>query len=339
MFVTQELEREPTPPQEYRKSGFPHRKTRLPKRFKDVLPPRPPVIAAPVVETLQPSQHEEEVPAVPAFKTDTNSFGVYRIYKSGEPSFTPDDNFRIDGVADGPNFAKDSTSETRSTWASPFGTDFTNPDTPENSETTVTTPGYLPFKNMSIFRLMWWFYDSSLTKSLGTLNNLVHQVLLAPDFDTKDLAGFDAAKEAKRLDSFQPTTPVEGSSTDTNSGPKPLNDGWTEVSVPIYLPCDKVSHSSDVSAPVFSVKGLLYRKPLEVIKAAFQEPSAVEFHLSPMKNTGNHHPKPLLSVFILSSTIPMYTFKKKRRFVLSLNQNATSKLSLHQSCSGQTRLI
>ncbi|KAF8800330.1 hypothetical protein BYT27DRAFT_7117677 [Phlegmacium glaucopus] len=133
---------------------------------------------------------------------------------------------------------------------------------------------------------MRWFYDSSLTKSLGTLNNLVHQVLLAPDFNTKDLAGFDAAKEAKRLDNFQPSAPAEGTSTgstDTSYGPKPLNDGWTEVSVPISLPCDKVSHPSDASAPVFNVKGLLYRKPLEVIKAAFQEPSAMQFHLSPFE--------------------------------------------------------
>ena len=280
----QEPEKEPTPPQEYRESGLPHRKTRLPKRFQDVLPPRPPVIAAPIVETPEPSQHDEpeELPAVPRFKTDPNSFGVYRIYQSREPSFTPDDNFQVDSVADGPNFTKDQRSDPQPTWASPFGTDFTQSDPPDDTEPTVVRPGYLPFQNMSIFRLMQWFYDSSLTKSLGTLNNLVHQVLLAPDFNTNDLVDFDAAKEAKRLDNFDPSAPEEGSSG-SSSQSKRLNDGWIETSVPISLPGEGVSHLSDAAAPVFHVKGFLYRKPLEVLKAAYQEPSAAQFHISPFE--------------------------------------------------------
>ena len=285
-FQELEPEKEPTPPQEYRKSGLPHRKTRLPKRFQDVLPPRPPVIAAAIVETPEPSQHEEELPHIPEFKTETNSFCVYRIYKSGEPSFTPDDNFRIDSVADGPNFIKDPRSEPQSTWASPFGTDFMQTDPHKKPKPTAAQPGHLPFQNMSIFRLMQWFYDSSLTKSLGTLNNLVHQVLLAPDFSTEDLVGFDAAKEAKRLDDFHPSAPEQGSSTSTSatgSGSKFLGDGWIEASVPISLPGDGVSHSSDTTAPVFHVKGLLYRKPLEVLKVAYQEPSAAQFHISPFE--------------------------------------------------------
>ena len=135
---------------------------------------------------------------------------------------------------------------------------------------------------MSVFRLMQWFYGSLLMKSLGTLNDLVHQVLLAPDFNTNDLLGFDAAKEAKRLDDFHPSAPEESSSK-SSSQPKSLGDGWIEASVPISLPCDGVSHSSDATAPVFHVKGLVYRKPVEVIKAAFQEPSASQFHLSPFE--------------------------------------------------------
>ena len=139
-------------------------------------PPHPPVIAAPVVETPEPSQHDEpeEFPPVPNFKTNPNSFRVYRIYKSGEPTFTPDDNFQVDSMANGPNFTKDQRSDPQPTWASPFSMDFTQSDPPDDTELTVVQPGYLPFQNMSVFCLMWWFYDSSLTKSLGTLNNLVH---------------------------------------------------------------------------------------------------------------------------------------------------------------------
>ena len=154
--------------------------------------------AAPLIDTPQPlAEHESEVPAVAEFKTAPNSFGIYRVYKSGEPSFTPDDNFRVADVSDGPNFIEEPP-QAHSTWASPFGIGITAIDPPAGDS--ETTPSYFPFKNMSVFRLMQWFYDSSLTKSLGTLNDLVHKVLLAPDFDPKDLKGFDAAREARRLD-------------------------------------------------------------------------------------------------------------------------------------------
>jgi hypothetical protein len=225
--------------------------------------------AAPIIEVPQPSQHDPEIPTVqvPEFKTEPNSFGIYRVYKSGEPSFTPDDNFHVGNVSDGPNFIQGS-SQARSAWTSPFGTGLMTLDPPGDSNNTA---GYFPFKNMSIFRLMQWFYDSSLAKSLGTLNDLVHKVLLAPDFDTKDLAGFDAAKEARRLDDNEnPTTPVNT-----------IGDGWIETTVPISVPCDNVSHPSDADAPVFHVKGLMYRKPLEVIKAAYEDPSAEHLHISP----------------------------------------------------------
>ena len=141
---------------------------------------------------------------------------------------------------------------------------------------------------------MGWFYDSSLMKSLGTLNNLVHQVLLAPDFNTDDLTGFNAAKEAKRLDDFDPSSPDEGrsgSNSWSKQSEEQLNDGWIETSVPISLPGDGVSHLSDAAAPVFHVKGFLYRKPLEVLKAAYQEPSAAQFHISPFEEYWKSSPK------------------------------------------------
>ena len=223
---------------------------------------------------------------MPKFETDANSFGVYRVYKSGEPTYTPNDNFHVDSVADGPNFIKDQRSEPKPTWASPFGTDFTQSDPLDNAKPKKTRLPYLPFQNMSIFHLMGWFYDSSLMKSLGTLNNLVHQVLLAPDFDTNDLVGFDAAKEAKRLDDFDLSLPEE-----SRSGSNQLNDGWNETSVPLSLPNIGVSHLSEAAAPVFNVKGFSYRKPLEVLKAAYQEPSAAHFHISPFEEYWKSSPE------------------------------------------------
>ena len=138
------------------------------------------------------------------------------------------------------------------------------------------TPGYLPFKNMLVFRLIQWFYDSSLTKSLGTLNDLVYNVLLALSFDVKDLTGFDAAREVRWLD-------------DDKDAPAPANlikDGWTETTVPISVPCDNVSYPSEADAPVFHMKGVMYHKPLEVIKATFEDPSAEQVHISKFPLSG-----------------------------------------------------
>ena len=185
-----------------------------------------------------------------------------------------------------------------------------------------TRPHYLPFQNMSTFQLMQWFYDSSLMKSLGMLNNLVHQVLLAPNFNTNDLTGFDAAKEAKCLDNFDPSAKEECSS---GSGSKQLNDGWIETSIPIHL-------------PVFHVKGFLYRKPLEVLKAAYQEHSGGQHSSTflPLKITGIPPTNPLLSVFILNSTALMHTIKNTRRYDRNLDLSVSWRSLLHRSCSGQT---
>jgi len=280
---------------------------------------------APIIKIPQPSQPEPEIPAaqVPEFKTEPNSFGIYRIYKSGEPSFTPDDNFHVANVSNGPNFIQDPP-QARSTWASPFGVGITAVDPPADSK---NTPGYLPFKNMTIFHLMQWFYDSSLTKSLGTLNDLVHKVLLAPDFDPKDFNGFDVAREARQLNDD------ENSSTPATS----VKDGWIEMTVPISVPCNNVSHPSEVDAPVFHVKGLMYRKPLEVIKAAFENPSAeLNFTFPPTRNTGKQDPIALLNTFTLNFTIPMPSFWNTKRFAPSRKMDVNSKWSLQPLCSHRT---
>ena len=60
-------------------------------------------------------------------------------------------------------------------------------------------------------------------------------------------------------------------------------DGWIEASVPISLPCDGFSFPMEADAPVYNVKGLLYWKLLEVIKAAFSKPAAEKFHTTPFQ--------------------------------------------------------
>jgi len=43
------------------------------------------------------------------------------------------------------------------------------------------------------------------------------------------------------------------------------------------MPCEKEKYSSEDEAPTFEVEGLYYRKPLEVIKSAFEEEAAKQF--------------------------------------------------------------
>lgn len=123
---------------------------------------------------------------------------------------------------------------------------------------------------------MSWFYSGPITKSLAELDRLVDEVILAEDFDKTDLKEFRALKESHRLDSYQ------GDVEDIRSSFSP-SDGWKETGVKIRVPADGVQHVSEDAAPLFEVPGLFYRKPLEVIKAAFCESAAEHFHLTPFE--------------------------------------------------------
>jgi hypothetical protein len=48
--------------------------------------------------------------AVPMFETTSNSYGIYRVYPGGHPSFTPDELYTLNQVADSSNFTQDTSS-------------------------------------------------------------------------------------------------------------------------------------------------------------------------------------------------------------------------------------
>jgi hypothetical protein len=136
---------------------------------------------------------------------------------------------------------------------------------------------FAPFRNASTYRLMSWFYNSSTTKSLGELNSLVKDVILAPDFKSEELTNFNASKENAVMDSFRET----GDATDDPS-PFAFDDTWIKGKVEIPLPCDGYSFKSEADAPKFTVE-FYYRKLIEVIKSALAEPGAERFHIFPFK--------------------------------------------------------
>ncbi|KAH9010983.1 hypothetical protein EDB85DRAFT_1901441 [Lactarius pseudohatsudake] len=104
-----------TPPSpSHRPSGLPRRKSRLPARYRNVLPPPAPAVIPSTADRFLGHRDARSTgitsglsPSV-VYTSPTNSYGIYRVYKHSAPSYTPDDDFNLDSVADNPNFARTS---------------------------------------------------------------------------------------------------------------------------------------------------------------------------------------------------------------------------------------
>jgi hypothetical protein len=263
IFFISQLPKSQTPPPELRPSGLPNRTRRLPARYRDEPPPAPPIVLPEQLEDVPISCNSQEsfqdnIEDTPPYITKSNSYGVFRSYPSGRPSFTPDELFTLNGVSDSPNFPPDAhASQARPWWSSlSFTKDF-----------------FAPFRNASIFRILNWHYNGSNLKSLSQLNTLVEDVILQPDFKQEDFVGFSASREAERLDNY----------AENPESPFSPKDGWIETSVSISVPADNVKHPSVDAAPKYEVSGLFYRPLVETIKSSFQEPSAEHFNLFPFE--------------------------------------------------------
>jgi hypothetical protein len=203
-----------------------------------------------------------------AFRTEADSYGVFREYACGKPTITPDHLYSISDLSDSSYLALDLSPGSNARISSVLGSSV-------ESLKNQTVNYFEPFRNASIFHLMSWFYRPSIVKSIGELNTLVKEVILAQDFKPEDLIGFDAAKENKRMDEYR----VDKTS-DTPT-PFSFDDSWIKGSVEISLPCDGFE-CSESAAPKFRVE-FYYRKILEVIQAALAEPAAEKFHTIPFK--------------------------------------------------------
>ena len=122
---------------------------------------------------------------------------------------------------------------------------------------------FAPYLNATIYRLMNWFYQTG-SKTLNDLNSLVHDVILAPDFDVDHLQNFSASSEAKRLDD----NPMCLSS-----------DAWHESSVKVQLPKTRAKYAFEDDAPQVEIPCILHWDLLQSIISAFKDPSFEAFHL------------------------------------------------------------
>ncbi|KAI0055068.1 hypothetical protein BV25DRAFT_1922121 [Artomyces pyxidatus] len=229
------------------------RKKRATWKVLEQLPQPPSILPDEPERVDSPPPGPDEVPPAPQssiwcrLRTALNGFGLYREYHS-RPTHSPDDTISLEDVSytSPENLVPAATSRL----APPISSSTTAP-----SDANVT-PTWAPFHNMSIFCLMNWMWSGSSSKSITELDRLVHEVLLAPDFRTEDLEGFDAKRETDRLDK------ALGSEKE-NSLPIAPEDG-----PPI---------------PIFSVPGLHHRSLIATIKATWADASATQFHFSPFR--------------------------------------------------------
>jgi hypothetical protein len=224
---------------------------------------------------LESQQSDQDFPLAKTsgpFCTEYDSYGVYREYEHGKPTITPDQYYSISDVSDSPYLSDPSASS-----ASILGL------TLQKVQHTVRSlkPFFAPFRNPTVYRLMDWFYNSSVTKSLHDLNQLVKNVILAPDFKQDDLIGFSAIKENEVMDAYRESS-MSNASDSVCPSPFEFDDAWIKGSVEIALPCDGVKQDSEASAPKFVVE-VYYRRLTEVIMSALSEPAAEQFHTFPFK--------------------------------------------------------
>lgn len=221
----------------------------MPQRYQDVLP-APPAPLPPLHTVDEPISRI--LPRVRLIVRDRlvtalNVFGIWREYPQ-RPSHDPEDKISLQDLAS-PDLSFQEAPQ-----ASLFGV--------------LLRPPPWPFSNMSVYRLMTYFNSGSTTKSAGEADRLVNDVLQAPDFVLDDLIGFNAHRENERLDKAI-----------QDSEQSPFLRQFTSQSVDIQVP----SGEKHVPPTTFTIPGLLYRKITDVIKAAFHDPLAHQYHIFPFK--------------------------------------------------------
>ncbi|KAK7453268.1 hypothetical protein VKT23_011944 [Stygiomarasmius scandens] len=74
--------------------------------------------------------------------------------------------------------------------------------------------------------------------------------------------------------------------------PLPFNaaDGWTKSSVKIRLPHARHSWESESVAPEMTIDNVWHQDVVQVVKAAFQDTAALDFHMKPFKQMWTPEP-------------------------------------------------
>jgi hypothetical protein len=187
-------------------------------------------------------------------RTAANVFGLLREYHH-RPSYDPDEHVTPEDLS---NFNAGDSSAPSTSSVAPFD---------------AHPPPPWPFENMTKFLLMNWANSGSTQKTEAEITRLGREVLSSPDFKVEELQSFDTHRENQCID--KASAAVESSSPFSH-------DGWHETKVDIRIP---VASRTKPPPPnrTLSVSGLHHRSLVEVIKVAWSEDMAKNFHLSPFK--------------------------------------------------------
>jgi hypothetical protein len=116
---------------------------------------------------------------------------------------------------------------------------------------------------------------------------IVHNVLLADDFNSRYLENLSAACELKRLNA------------ENESFSFSKENGWHQSSVKVHLPAEKVMNPSEADAPEFEVGSIYHRSLIKVIKTTFQDISVKAYHFTPFhlfwKSSPDETPKHVIT--------------------------------------------
>ncbi|KAG8905951.1 hypothetical protein FRC01_008188, partial [Tulasnella sp. 417] len=226
-----------------------------PQTFHDFLPEKPRGL-----QSATSGLTNEEEPA-PVYRTLRNAFNVFREYIQ-KPLRIPDEGAPLETFSvDVGSLAAESIPQKLSDTIKPFG-------------------------NMSIYRIGHWFHSCEGRLSRKSLATLITDVLKAEDFSPDDLPG---AQTMDRLNKALDGMDKKESGREVERGTLAVGDGWIEESVRIEIPTgvkqpNKPSNSHPPASTPFDVPGLFRRPLVEVIKAAFQDELAREFHYEPYRS-------------------------------------------------------
>lgn len=264
---------------------------RLPQRFKDLLPSNPILLRQyseadarlrsarddarcrrqpkPRIENTPEEDPPNKLPILDSIETEPDSMGLYRIYPR-PPARDPDEQLTIHHVADAPTFIKETSINHEENPLVGLGS------SAQAQSELKGKPFYSPFLNSTVFRLMTWFYKTSM-KTLTNLDSLVSEVLLSDDYDREDLIGFSASRESRRLDESNPQKDTE--TLTGSSPPVPVNcsDLWHQDTVRLPLPLTREKFNSEGDAPTININ-VHHRNLMEIVKSGAQASSANSFH-------------------------------------------------------------
>ena len=192
-----------------------------------------------------------------------DSFRVFRKYSS-LPSHNPDD---IDPFADIPSVQSGSVPASQPPVTESIGSNLTISSTGSNSDLLANS------KNPTVDLLLSWYSEGSTDGATG-LDRLVN-CIRDPHFNVSQLEGFTAVGALREFEKTH-------LSSEPGSALKP-GDGWKCGKVAIRVPC--TSHKQhEEDAPEFTVDGIWYRDPAEVITKELADPDSFKnIHIKPFE--------------------------------------------------------